>query len=34
MGNREPQANRLLDHWVAPDGAGEAVGCVATTFNL
>ncbi len=30
----ERQANRLLNHWVAPDGAGEAVGCVAATFNL
>jgi len=28
------QANRLLDHWVPADGAGEPVGCVATTFTF
>ncbi len=34
MARRERQANRLLDHWVPPSGAGEPVGCVATTFTF
>jgi hypothetical protein len=25
---------RLLEAWVPPDGAGEAIGCVATTFTF
>ena len=27
-------SRRLLDHWAPPDGAGRALGCVATTFTL
>lgn len=25
---------KLLEHWLPPDGAGDAVGCIATTFTF
>ena len=30
----KPGHGKLLDAWVAPDDAGEAVGCVATSFTF
>ena len=30
----KPGYGRLLDAWIAPDEAGEPVGCVATTFTF
>ncbi len=29
-----PGYGKILDAWVAPEGAGEAIGCIATTFTF
>ena len=33
-GNEKPGFGKLLDAWIAPDEAGDPVGCVATSFTF
>jgi len=30
----EPGVGKLLDAWVPPDEAGDAIGCIATSFSF